>query len=286
MKLALFAIFALAILAVLAAFILANRKGADLAAEYDARLLSLKPAVSVKPFSEQDMAHLPDPVKRYMHRSGAIGKPPIASVHVEFDTVLYRDPGSTGMKGPSHQIDIVDPPRRLFFMKTRMYGLPVAVLHDYDGDKATMRVRLAGLFDVANVGGKEISRTETVTVLNDLAAFAPSALVGPKFRWTAVDGTHADVAYTNGDYTVSARLTFNAEGDLIDFISNDRGELQKDGTLKVLPWSTPLSSFREFAGRRVPGKGEAIFHRETGPFTYGIFNVTNVTFNQAAEHLP
>jgi hypothetical protein len=35
------------------------------------------------------------------------------------------------MSGLAHQIDVLDPPRRLFFMTTRMKGLPVAVLHDY-----------------------------------------------------------------------------------------------------------------------------------------------------------
>ncbi len=255
--------------------------GSDLRAEYNRRRLSLNPVMNDRPVTEQDIAHLPAPVQRYMHRSGTVGKPPISSVHVEFDTTLYREPGDAGMSGPSHQIDVINPPRRLFFMETRMYGLPVKVLHDYDGDRATMRVRIARLFDVANVSGPEMSKGETVTVLNDLVAFAPSALIGPKFKWKPIDDSHADVSFTNGAYTVSATLTFNSDGDLVDFISKDRSELQKYGSLKVLPWSTPLSDFREFEGRRVPGKGEAIFHRGTGPFTYGTFKVTRVTFNKA-----
>ncbi len=257
-----------------------TRPGADLRAEYDSRRLALKPLINEKPITEQDIAHLPEPVRRYIRRSGTLGKPAVSSVHVTFDTVLYSDPGSSGMAGPSHQIDVVDPPRRLFFMETRMYGLPVAVLHDYDGDKATMRVRLARLFDVVNLSGPQLSKAETVTVLNDLAAFAPSALIGPKFKLTAIDDAHADVVYTNGAYTVGARLTFNSEGDLIDFTSEDRGELQKDDTLKLVPWITPLSDFQVHDGRRVPGTGEAIYHRKSGLFTYGKFKLTHVTFNQ------
>jgi hypothetical protein len=274
-----FLIILIAVIVVLIALML--RPGADLRAEFERRRLSLKSGASAEILTEGDIAHLPSPVQKYIRRSGAIGLPRVTSVHTKFDTTLYSAPGSSGMSGPSHQIDIVDPPRRLFFMQTRMYGLPVAVLHDYDGDKATMRVRLARLFDVVSLSGPELSKAETVTVLNDLAAYAPSALTGPQFTWKAIDDAQAQVSFRNGPHVVSATLKFNGEGDLIDFYSSDRSELQGDGTLKILPWSTPLSDYREFQGRRAPAKGEAVYHREDGPFTYGQFAVTGVRYNEA-----
>jgi hypothetical protein len=257
------------------------RPGADLRAEFDERRLSLRPNRSPDILAEEDIAHLPSPVQKYIRRSGAIGKPRIMSVHTVFNATLYSAPGKPGMFGPAHQIDIVDPPRRLFFMQTRMNGLPVAVLHDYNGDKATMQVRMARLFDVVNLSGSELSKGETVTVLNDLAAYAPSALAGPRFTWKEIDDTQAEISFQNGAYTISATLTFNREGDLIDFMSKDRGELQSDGTLKIFPWSTPLSDYKEFDARRAPTKGEAVYHRPEGPFTYGKFSVTELRFNEA-----
>jgi hypothetical protein len=257
------------------------RPGADLQAEFNERRLSLPSNRNTAGLTDEDIAHLPLPVQKYIQRSGAIGKPRIMSVHTVFDVTLYSAPGKPGMSGPAHQIDIVDPPRRLFFMQTRMYGLPVAVLHDYNGDKATMQVRLARLFNVVNLSGSELSKGETVTVLNDLAAYAPSALAGSQFTWKAIDDTQAEVSFQNGAYTVSATLKFNSDGDLVDFISNDRGELQSDGTLKIFPWSTPLSNYQEFDGRRAPAKGEAVYHRPDGPFTYGRFAVTGIKFNEA-----
>ena len=143
-----------------------------------------------------------------------------------------------------------------------------------------MRVRLARLFDVVNISGPQLSKAETVTILNDLAAFAPAALAGPKFTWQSVDALQAEVTFHNGAYTVSAVLKFDSEGDLIDFHFSDRGELQGDGTLKILPWSTPLSDYREFGGRRAPGKGEAVYHRPEGPFAYGRFALTSLRFNE------
>jgi hypothetical protein len=258
---------------------LAMRPGADLAADFERRLAGLAPSAGGAPLTEDDLSHLPDPVQRYLRRAGALGKPPVGMVHTEFEATLHSAPGSPGMTGPAHQIDLIDPPRRLFFMTTWMKGLPVAVLHDYRPEAAMMRGRAARLVDVVDVSGPELARTETVTFLNDLCVFAPSTLVRPEFEWTPIDATHAAVAYTAGPHTVSATLVFDEEGDLVDFVSDDRGELQPDGSLRVQRWTTPLSGYREFEGRRVATRGEAIWHREAGPFTYGRFDVRRVTFD-------
>ena len=54
-----------------------------------------------------------------------------------------------------------------------MFGLPVRALHLYRGEDATFQVRVASLVNMVNVAGDEISASETVTVLNDMCAFAP-----------------------------------------------------------------------------------------------------------------
>ena len=271
------------VLALVAAGVIAlmMRPGANLRAEFDKRRLALTSGGESAVLTEKDIAHLPSSVQKYISKAGAVGKPRVTMVHAIFEATLFSAPGSPGMSGQAHQIDVIEPPRRLFFMQTRMFGLPVAVLHDYDGDRATMRVRLARLFDVVNISGPQLSKAETVTILNDIAAFAPSALAGPKFTWKAVDDSQAEVTFHNGAYAVSAVLKFDSQGDLIDFHSSDRSELQKDGMLKLLPWSTPLSDYREFGGRRAPGKGEAVYHRADGPFAYGRFALTSLRFNEA-----
>ena len=274
----------LAVLAVLAvagaAAVLATRPGANLSAEFEHRLAGLSPGPEGAPLAEADIAHLPAPVQRYLRRAGAVGRPPVTMVHVTFDATLHREPGGPGMSGLAHQIDVLDPPRRLYFMTTRMSGLPVSVLHDYAPEEAGMQVRAARLFDVVNLRGRDFARIESVTFLNDLCVFAPSALAGPGFAWTPIDDRSAQVAYTIGPHTVTATLFFDEAGDLVDFASDDRADISA-GEPKRMRWTTPLSDFREIDGRRVPGRGEAIWHREDGPFTYGTFTVRDVTFNPA-----
>jgi len=224
--------------------------------------------------SEADIARLPLPVRRYIALTGAIGRPVVTEVTLRFEATMYDAPGAPGMTGPVAQYERFDLPRRLFLMTTRMKGLPVAVLHDFDCDQATMRVCLAGLVNVVDIGGPELTRAETVTILNDLCFFAPSRLIDPRLTWTPLDDTRARVAFTVGPNTVSAELVFNEVGELVDFVSDDRGALEKDGTLRIQRWTTPMSNYRDFNGWHLASEGDAIWHRPEGPFTYGHFRLT------------
>ena len=244
---------------------------------FDAR----KAAAAAEPHAEKhiltedDLMPLPAPVQRYIALTGSIGRPVVTEIVMRFDGIMYDAPGAAGMKGPVAQYEHFDSPHRLFLMKTSMKGLPVTVLHDFDHDRARMRVRLAGLANVVDLGGSELTRTETVTILNDLAFFAPSRLTDPRLKWTAVDGTRAKVDFTLGPNTVSAELIFNEAGELVDLVSEDRGMLEKDGSLRIARWSTPLGKYRDFDGWRLASEGDAIWHLPEGPFTYGHLRLTH-----------
>jgi hypothetical protein len=262
-----------------------RRPGADLAAEYATRLRAARaqvPGPAPAPLTADDVAALPQLVQCHLQRSGAIGKAPVRAFHIVYDAVMSQQPGQKGLPGTAEQFNAVQPVRRLFFMASRMSGLPVAVLHDYSGTAASMQVRIASLFDVANQHDAELARIETVTLLNDLCFWAPSSLIGPQFQWRVVDGSRVEVTFKNGPHTVRATLVFDAEGDLVDFISDDRAQSQRDGSFKPLRWSTPMRERREFEGRRVPTRGEAIWHRPEGPFVYGRFTVRSIRFDEAA----
>jgi hypothetical protein len=258
---------------------LLSKRGPDLAAEYKQQLNFETASDKSRPqpiITEGSIAGLPAPVQRYMRMNGSIGKPRVASIHLNFDAEMFQKPGQGGMRAPAEQYDRFEPPKRLFFMSTRMYGLPVNVLHDYHETSASMRVRIASLFNVVNISGQDLSRTETVTLLNDLCLYAPSWLTDKRLTWHPSDDQKAGVAFENGPYKVAATLHFNADGELVNFVSEDRAALQDDGSLRILRWSTPMRKYKEFAGRKFATEGEAIWHYPEGEFTYGKMTLTNI----------
>ena len=277
------AVFVVGLL-VAAALFVSTRPGANLAAEYEQRVDAVqrqRPTQASDPLAPPDMAALPAPVQRYLLRSGVLCKPRTSSFRLTFEAEMFSKPNQAGMRGVAQQLDVIEQPRRLFFMQTRMAGLPVAVLHDYAGSDASMRVRLASLFDVVDQRGDALARTETVTFLNDLCFFAPSALVDSRFTWRAIDDRKAEVQFTSGPHTVSATLIFDASGDLVNFISDDRAVLEPAGSLRRRRWSTPMRHHRDFGGRRLPTEGEAIWHLPEGDFVYGRFALRQAEFDAA-----
>ena len=226
--------------------------------------------------TEDSIAALPAPVQRYIRLSGAIGKPRPASLTVTFQAQMFAKPGAAAMTGTAVQYDRFDPPKRLFYLPTVMMGLPVKVLHDFDGIAATMRVRLAGLYSVVDAKGDDFSRVETVTLLNDLCLFAPGWLSDPRLSWQAMDDRSAAVTFRNGPYTVHATLVFNDVGELVNFTSPDRGSTVPGGVAVLRPWSTPLKSYKTLNGQHLATYGEAVWNDEAGDFAYGKFTVTDI----------
>lgn len=253
----------------------------SLQTEFDARLqaeLRRRPATGAPALEEADLAHLPAPVQRFVRASGAVGRPRVRSFQAEFDAEMYRRPGGAPMASTSVQYNDVAAPTRLFFMRSRMFGLPVQVLHDYAGERATFRVRVASLVNVVDEGGVQFSRVETVTVLNDLCFLAPGALVDPRLAWEPVDDRTARVTFTNGPHVVSATLFFNERDELVDFTSDDRPQLI-DGTYHPYRWSTPIEGYRRLGGLRLPTGGAAVYAQPAGPFTYGRFRLRAISYD-------
>jgi hypothetical protein len=130
---------------------LISNRGPNLAAEYRQQLDSETASDRSRPqliITVESIAGLPAPVQRYMRMNGSIGKPRVASIHLSFDAEMFQKPGQRGMTGPAEHYDRFDPPKRLFFMPTRMYGLHVNVLHDYHDSDASMRVHIASAVNI------------------------------------------------------------------------------------------------------------------------------------------
>ncbi|MET0996307.1 MAG: DUF6544 family protein [Mycobacterium sp.] len=233
--------------------------------------------------SEGDLADLPEPLAAYVRRSGAVGRPRVTNFSAHFHGRIRSGPDQAWMPFTGEQLNTYGPrPERVFLMDATRSGLPVTVLHSFRDATATMRAKVLSLFTVVDASGPEMDRGETVTVFNDLVVLAPSAIVDAPVRWTAVDAHHVRGAFTDGDQTVSAELTFDANNDLVNFVSADRLRASADGkSFAGQVWSTPLAEHRDSNGLRVLVTGEGRWRapEPEGPFTYVEFHVDDIAYN-------
>jgi hypothetical protein len=233
---------------------------------------------------------LPAPVARYVRRSGAVGRPQVRSFYAEVHGRIRSGPDQSWMSFTGHQLNTYGAqPRRFFLIHASKSGLPVTVYHAYDDAGATMRGRVLDLVPIVDAKGPEMDRSETVTLLNDLVFFAPGALVDAPIRWSRVSDTSVDATYTRGDQTVTARLVFDEEGDLVDFISDDRMRASDDGaSLTAQRWHTPMSHHTTFRGVRILSEGQGMWFAPPpeGHFAYIDVHIDDIAYNVADPRIP
>ena len=260
----------------------AARGPLSLRAQYEHHLASAWPCANQSLVTETDLAHLPGPVQRYLRRVGVVGQPRVNDFRATFTGRIRSDPGGPWMGFTADQLDILDTPRRFFWMDARMKGLPVDVLHAFDDKGATMRVRLLSVRTMVDAKGPDLTRAETVTLFNDLCVCAPGALIMADVTWQAVDAHRTIGQFTLGVNTISAELRFDDDGDLVDFISDDRATGSPDGrTFTRVRWTTPLRDYAQVGPARVATTAETRWHPESGEWTYGEFELTSLAYNVA-----
>ncbi|MGE0866794.1 MAG: DUF6544 family protein [Vicinamibacterales bacterium] len=235
---------------------------------------------AARPVADADLAPLPEPVQRYLRLTGVVGQPRVQNYRLRFRGRIRSAPDSAWMPFEAEQQSFADQPTRLFHMRARMFGLPVDVLHRLIDGHATMQVKLFGAIPIADARGEQMDRAETVTLFNDMCLLAPGTLLGPGITWQPVDARSARAQFTNAGQTISAELQFDADGRLINFVSDDRSQASADGKAFIpRRFSTPLRDYRAFGPLTLASHGEGRWLLPEGEFVYGEFNLLELVVN-------
>lgn len=225
--------------------------------------------------TEADIQPLPQVVRRYLNYVGVIGKPRVTSMRAVLAGEM-REKGKDYFPFTAEQYNFYDEPTRLFFMKAQMFGMTVPGYHRYINGKAMMDVRLFGLFSAVKHAGDVMDVAETVTLFNDMCLLAPATLIDERIAWQNIDDVTVKATFTNHGLSINAILYFNTEGQLINFVSEDRWAV---ADMKQYPFSTPVSNYRNLNGYNLPTYGEAIWHYPDGDFTYGKIEIKDIEYN-------
>lgn len=225
--------------------------------------------------TDADLQNLPLPVLRYMKYVGVIGKPKVKNMRVIMN-IQMREKGKDFFAAVSEQYNFFGEPTRLFFMKAKMFGTTVPGYHHYIEGNAVMDIRFAGLIPIVKKEGVIMNKAETVTLFNDMCLMAPATLIDKRIVWEAIDSNSAKAVFTNHGISISAILYFNEQGQLINFLSNDRTEAN---SMKSYPFTTPVHSYKNIKGYNLFNEGDAVWQYPDGEFVYGKFKLKDISYN-------
>jgi hypothetical protein len=229
--------------------------------------------------TEEDITALPGPVKKYLRYTHAVGQSKIKNFQLTFSGNIRKKGQKDWMPFTSEQYNFTEAATRLFYMNARMMQLPVTGYHCYKNGTAFMDIRLLSLFTVQYQQGNEMNIAETVTFFNDMCCMAPATLIDSRIKWLSTEGNTVQASFTINAVTINAVLIFNDEGQLVNFISDNRYAQMTDGSMQRLQWSTPLKDYKEINGYRLASHAETVYQYPDGAFVYGSFNLTSIHCN-------
>lgn len=233
------------------------------------------PASSKPVVTEDDLAPLPEPARRYLGFMGAVGRVRDGSFVANFRGRFRASAEAAWQDLDAWQYNAGAPEvARLFYMRLRFYGVPVQGRDVYLRGKGSLVARPLDLFTVQDGRGLEFDLGELVTWLNDAVLLCPSMLLTDATTWTAVDERSFDLAFVDRGNAVRARVTVDPSGAVTEFRTEDRW-FAPPGTKKPVrtTWATPVDGWQSVRGRMLPTDARATWLRPEGDLTYAEFHI-------------
>ncbi len=233
-----------------------------------------------EPITEAELAPLPAAARSYLRFMGVVGRPRDWSFQLSFRGRFRTRPDQGWMKCEAWQYNSRPAVARIFHLRIRFGGLiPVLGRDTYIDGRGRMLIRILDLITVGDGKGEEYDIGELVTFLNDAVLLAPSMLLGPGIRFSAVDERSFDLELTDHGRTVTARVLLDERGAPVDFSTTDRfcADPRDPKRLQRARWTTPIDGWQEVAGRWLPTRGKAVWHTPDGPFEYADFTPVAAT---------
>jgi hypothetical protein len=219
-------------------------------------------------FTEEDVSHLPYPVKKYFYYCGYIDTPKMYTMKAVYKDVKFL----FGKGKPTNIIDyiqynIANEPARIAYIDSSMYGIPFEGLDSYTAGNGSMKGVIAKLFTLFDQTGETMDKASLVTFLSE-CLIIPNAALQSYITWEEIDDLHAKATISYYNRTASGIFAFNEKGEMLSFTTNDREAAATDGTSEKVKWSVVLSEYKETKGIKKPTGFQAVWHYDDGDLLY------------------
>lgn len=255
-----------------ALFVLVGFATARFHRESERQVRALLERVSKEPPSivtQEELAPLPPPVRRWLEVAGVVGKPRARTVRLEQRGRLR--PSATGPYLPARatQYFTLDEPGFVWMVDASMFGVPLVGRDTLRDGRGHMFIKAAGLVTVADGTGEKFDQGTVLRFLAELC-WIPSAALAPWVRWEPIDERSARATLS----AVSAVFKFDEQGRLSELSARRyfNGETLED-------WLIPITSWKRFEGIEVPNAGGAQWKLATGAFDYFQWEVVDLKNN-------
>ncbi len=199
-------------------------------------------------------AALPDQVRQFAVRNGAMPAGALRAVEITQDAELQLSPDQPFWAAPATQTIALGAPGFVWFAETPGPLVPrVRVIDAFVEGEGRLIARLFGSIPVANASGADVTQAEAMRYLAELP-WVPDAILGnPDVQWAVRDDGWIEARLP--DYGATVRFRLEA-GDIVEMRADARPARDPDGTTTLRDWRAVFSDYAELGGRRIPTRGE------------------------------
>jgi hypothetical protein len=235
------------------------------------------PAEIVRP---EQFDSLPAPVRRYLIYTGVAGKPMPQTVRLRQRGQIRPSEGQGWLPFTAEEVYSVDPPGFVWSVMAQAGPLPVPGCDRYQGGEGRMQIRPLGLFPVVDATGPELDQGAMMRYFNEIIWF-PAAFLKDNITWHEIDDFSAEATFTDGGKSISAVLQFDASGRVLNFIAQRYMFGSEDDGLQT--WSTPIATYGELGGLRLPLTGSAVWNLPEGDFEYIQLEIIDIEYDPPGD---
>jgi hypothetical protein len=228
--------------------------------------------------TEEMLAELPEPVRRYLRHAGVVGRPFPSTVRLRQEGRMRPGPGQPWAPLDAEEHYSVQPPCFVWDGTARLGPFPVVRARDmYADGTGRMLVKVASLWPVVDASGAQMNQAAMMRYLSEMIWF-PAAFLADNISFEPVDDGSARVTLTDHGRTATATMVIDHEGRLTNFVAR---RYRTPDASSPDTWSTPITGYGEFEGLRLPASGKAIYEFPDGDLEYINVTITELHYDTA-----
>lgn len=228
-------------------------------------------------FDDGELTRLPNPVKNWLIKSGALGKPLIKSAIVTQKADLQMRRGlNKWLPASALQYTCISEPSFLWTVDVKMNRFIKFKGRDkFEDGKGEMLIKLNSLITVVNEKGPKMDEGTIQRYLGEMVWY-PSLAVSPFITWEEIDESSAGAMMDYKGTIGSGKFFFSPEGDVVKYSA-----LRYNGNRansKRYEWIMDIYDYSTFDGIKVPSKMEATWRFDDGDWTWLKLYISDIKY--------
>jgi len=229
--------------------------------------------------SESDIRDLPEPVQKWIRKSGALGQEIVQTVYLEQDLEMQMKQGDEKWsKASANQIFTVIPPAFNWTVEMEMNPLVTIAGRDKFGQgKGEMLIKLFSAFTMVN--SKDSPRIDEATLQRYLAEIVwfPSAATRSYIAWEEIDEYSARATMEYQGNIGSGTFHFDKEGNFKKFSAMRYKDANSE---EKLEWVVEAQKVEERNGIKIPIACEARWKMDGEYWTWLKLKIASIEYDE------